>query len=270
MLAPAVYRREPLESLVVRPGRQDHLPRPQAPPAGQHDRPAFGHPGALGPPGPARRPRGRSRARVLRAARDLSSPRDRRPAATWTAPWWRTCRSASRRRWARADPRDQRGGDQRAPCQPRDRGVRRHLYPRSRDRHADPDRRAAPRMAGTARWCWCSPGSSTSRCSRSTRPTSCSRPATRPPRRRSTSSAGASTALGRGHAPHAPPPGAGGRGAVRRLRHLRDPGAVGVPAGRAGKAEVHAPLQTWTPIDGVLPAQLPHLAISVRPEDSAA
>ena len=40
--------------------------------------------------------------------------------------------------------------------------------------------------------------------------------------------------------------------------------------GAGGKAEVHAPLQTWTPIDGSYLLNCPTSAISVRPADSAA
>jgi NTE family protein len=40
--------------------------------------------------------------------------------------------------------------------------------------------------------------------------------------------------------------------------------------GARGKAEVHTPLQTWTPIDGSYLLNCPTYAISVRPEDSAA
>lgn len=37
-----------------------------------------------------------------------------------------------------------------------------------------------------------------------------------------------------------------------------------------GKAEVHSPVQTWSPIDGAYVLNCPTYAISVRPEDSAA
>ena len=37
-----------------------------------------------------------------------------------------------------------------------------------------------------------------------------------------------------------------------------------------GKAEVHTPVQTWSPIDGAYVLNCPTYAISVRPEDSAA
>ena len=37
-----------------------------------------------------------------------------------------------------------------------------------------------------------------------------------------------------------------------------------------GKAEVHTPIQTWSPIDGAYVLNCPTYAISVRPEDSAA
>jgi ferredoxin len=37
-----------------------------------------------------------------------------------------------------------------------------------------------------------------------------------------------------------------------------------------GKAEVHDPVQTWSPIDGNNLLNCPTNAISVRPEDSAA
>jgi NTE family protein len=39
---------------------------------------------------------------------------------------------------------------------------------------------------------------------------------------------------------------------------------------RRGKAEVHTPIQTWSPIDGAYLLNCPTYAISVRPEDSAA
>jgi len=39
---------------------------------------------------------------------------------------------------------------------------------------------------------------------------------------------------------------------------------------RRGKAEVHTPIQTWSPIDGAYLLGCPTAAISVRPEDSAA
>jgi len=37
-----------------------------------------------------------------------------------------------------------------------------------------------------------------------------------------------------------------------------------------GKAEVHTPVQTWSPVDGAYVLNCPTYAISVRPEDSAA
>jgi ferredoxin len=37
-----------------------------------------------------------------------------------------------------------------------------------------------------------------------------------------------------------------------------------------GKAEVHTPIQTWSPIEGAYVLNCPTYAISVRPEDSAA
>ena len=69
----------------------------------------------------------------------------------------------------RADHRGQRRRHQRPPRGARDRRVRGHLHPRARDRDADPDRGPAPRLERARRWCWSSPRSSTSRCSRSTR-----------------------------------------------------------------------------------------------------
>jgi ferredoxin len=40
--------------------------------------------------------------------------------------------------------------------------------------------------------------------------------------------------------------------------------------GRRGKAEVHAPVQTWNALEGAYVLNCPTYAISVRPEDSAA
>jgi ferredoxin len=69
---------------------------------------------------------------------------------------------------------------------------------------------------------------------------------------------------------------------VRRLRVLVDEercvgcGACVVQAPKVfrldarGKAEVHTPLQTWSPIEGAYVLNCPTYAISVRPEDSAA
>jgi NTE family protein len=69
---------------------------------------------------------------------------------------------------------------------------------------------------------------------------------------------------------------------TRRLRVLVDEqrcvgcGACVVQAPKVfrldarGKAEVHSPLQTWSPIDGGYVLSCPTYAISVRPEDSAA
>jgi NTE family protein len=69
---------------------------------------------------------------------------------------------------------------------------------------------------------------------------------------------------------------------TRRLRVLVDDarcvgcGACVVQAPKVfrldarGKAEVHAPVQTWSPIDGAYVLNCPTEAISVRPEDSAA
>jgi len=37
-----------------------------------------------------------------------------------------------------------------------------------------------------------------------------------------------------------------------------------------GKAEVHTPVQTWSPVDGAYLLNCPTYAISVQPEDSAA
>jgi NTE family protein len=69
---------------------------------------------------------------------------------------------------------------------------------------------------------------------------------------------------------------------TRRLRVLVDEercvgcGACVVQAPKVfrldarGKAEVHSPVQTWSPIDGAYVLNCPTYAISVRPEDSAA
>jgi predicted acylesterase/phospholipase RssA len=69
---------------------------------------------------------------------------------------------------------------------------------------------------------------------------------------------------------------------TRRLRVLVDEkrcvgcGACVVQAPKVfrldahGKAEVHTPIQTWSPIDGAYLLNCPTYAISVRPEDSAA
>jgi len=69
---------------------------------------------------------------------------------------------------------------------------------------------------------------------------------------------------------------------TRRLRVLVDDercvgcGACVVQAPKVfrldarGKAEVHSPVQTWSPIDGAYVLNCPTYAISVRPEDSAA
>jgi ferredoxin len=69
---------------------------------------------------------------------------------------------------------------------------------------------------------------------------------------------------------------------VRRLRVLVDEercvgcGACVVQAPKVfrldarGKAEVHTPLQSWSPIEGAYVLNCPTYAISVRPEDSAA
>jgi NTE family protein len=74
----------------------------------------------------------------------------------------------------------------------------------------------------------------------------------------------------------------GGMHPTRRLRVLVDEercvgcGTCVIQAptvfrlGPRGKAEVHTPLQTWTPIDGSYLLNCPTYAISVRPEDSAA
>jgi NTE family protein len=75
---------------------------------------------------------------------------------------------------------------------------------------------------------------------------------------------------------------AGGMHPTRRLRVLVDDercvgcGACVVQAPKVfrldarGKAEVHTPVQTWSPIDGAYVLNCPTYAISVRPEDSAA
>jgi NTE family protein len=69
---------------------------------------------------------------------------------------------------------------------------------------------------------------------------------------------------------------------VRRLRVLVDDarcvgcGACVIQAPKVfrldarGKAEVHTPIQTWSPIEGAYVLNCPTYAISVRPEDSAA
>jgi NTE family protein len=69
---------------------------------------------------------------------------------------------------------------------------------------------------------------------------------------------------------------------TRRLRVLVDDsrcvgcGACVVQAPKVfrldarGKAEVHTPVQTWSPVDGAYVLNCPTYAISVRPEDSAA
>lgn len=74
----------------------------------------------------------------------------------------------------------------------------------------------------------------------------------------------------------------GGMHPTRRLRVLVDDercvgcGACVVQAPKVfrldarGKAEVHTPVQTWSPIDGAYVLNCPTYAISVRPEDSAA
>jgi NTE family protein len=75
---------------------------------------------------------------------------------------------------------------------------------------------------------------------------------------------------------------AAGMHPVRRLRVLVDEercvgcGACVVQAPKVfrldarGKAEVHTPVQTWSPIEGAYVLNCPTYAISVRPEDSAA
>jgi len=69
---------------------------------------------------------------------------------------------------------------------------------------------------------------------------------------------------------------------TRRLRVLVDDsrcvgcGACVVQAPKVfrldarGKAEVHTPVQTWSPVDGAYLLNCPTYAISVQPEDSAA
>ena len=150
------------------------------------------------------------------------------------------------------------------------RGLRRDLHPRPRDRDADPDRGPAPRMAGARRSSWCSRGWSTSRCSPSTGTRSCSRRATARPPRPWPASAGQLNGVTRGMHP------------TRRLRVLVDDsrcvgcGACVVQAPKVfrldarGKAEVHTPVQTWSPVDGAYLLNCPTYAISVQPEDSAA
>ncbi len=75
---------------------------------------------------------------------------------------------------------------------------------------------------------------------------------------------------------------AGGMHPTRRLRVLVDDarcvgcGTCVVQAPKVfrldgrGKAEVHTPIQTWSPMDGAYLLNCPTYAISVRPEDSAA
>ena len=211
MMAPAVYRREPLENLVYglvgeitfRDLKHRLLINTTDLHSGMQV--LWGLPGLLD-------------TRVaeavlasLRPSRHLSPARHRRPGLRG-------------RRGGREPPGADRGGDRR-----RGRSSRSTSPPPAWLRSntetagfaatyirgleivdADPDRGPAPQLAAARRSCWCSPGWSTSRCSRSTGPRSCSTPATGPRPRPWTSSADRLTGLGRGMHP------------TRRLRVLVD------------------------------------------------